>query len=153
MKKFNSKPIVKAHPETGDIVTYFTSEAGDDYGRIRVDQTLPVIRNGFMRFANRTAFITLEKEQAEMFESMLSADKPYPFEGRVRVVESTTPFYEGQEPKTRGEDGDVITHGGLPIYRDTQFVMANDPDYDDVLLASDTAEDIIRMHEEDDVPE
>lgn len=131
----SSKPIVKAHPLTGAIVTYFESEKGETFGKVRVDQRSPVINNGFMSFANRSAFITFDEQIAKKMESILQEDKPYPIEGRVVVTESLEPFYEGQGPKTKGVDGEVITHLGAPVYRETQFVF--NLDAKDKLLVSD----------------
>ena len=43
----------------------------------------------------------------------------------IRVVETTTPQYEGHAPKTRGEGGSICTCGGLPIYRTTQLIIGD----------------------------
>ena len=59
----SNQPLVKAHPVTGSIVTYFENSKGETFGKIRVDQRAPVINNGFMSFANRSAFITLNEEE------------------------------------------------------------------------------------------
>jgi len=134
----SNKPLVKAHPATGAIMTYFESEKGETFGKVRVDQRMPVINNGFMSFANRSAFITFDEEIAKEMESILKEDNPYPIEGRVVVTESLEPFYEGQEPKTKGVDGEVITHLGSPVYRETQFVF--DLEVKDTLLVSDRGE-------------
>jgi hypothetical protein len=131
----SNQPIVKAHPVTGAIVTYFDNSKGETFGKIRVDQRAPVINNGFMSFANRSAFITLDEKTAKEMETILAEDKPYPIEGKVVVTESLTPFYEGQEPKRKGADGEVITHLGAPVYRDTNYVF--DLEAKDTLLAGD----------------
>ena len=131
----SNQPIVKAHPVTGAIVTYFDNAKGETFGKIRVDQRSPVINNGFMSFANRSAFITLDESTAKEMESILGEDKPYPIAGKVVVTESLTPFYEGQEPKRKGAEGEVITHLGAPVYRDTNYVF--DLDAKDTLLAGD----------------
>ena len=131
-------PILKAHPITGEIVTYFESQKGETFGKVRVDQRSPVINNGFMSFANRSAFITFDEKTAIEMESILEEDKPYPVDGRVVVTESLEPFYKGQEPKTKGLDDQVITHLGAPVYRDAQFVF--DLEAKDNLLVSDRDE-------------
>jgi hypothetical protein len=144
----SNKPIVKAHPETGAVITYFESEKGETYGKVRVDQRTPVVNNGYMSFANRSAFITMDEKTAKEMESILQEEQPYPIAGKVVVTESLTPFYDGQEPKTKGADGDVITHQGRPVYRDTQFVF--DLDAVDTLLKSDRDSDSAT---EDETPE
>ena len=131
----SNAPIVKAHPTTGKIVTYFESEKGDTYGKVRVDQRAPVISNGFMSFANRSAFITMDEKTAKDMETILKEEQPYPIAGKVVVRESLEPFYEGQEPKINPSTNEVITHLGAPVYRDTDFVF--DLEAEDTLLATD----------------
>ena len=41
----------------------------------------------------------------------------------IRIVETTTPQYEGHNPKTRGANGSICTSGGQPIYRTTELVI------------------------------
>lgn len=131
----SNQPIVKAHPVTGAVVTYFENSKGETFGKIRVDQRAPVINNGFMSFANRSAFITLDEETAKEMESILEEDKPYPIPGKVVVTESLEPFYNGQEPKRKGAEGEIITHMGAPVYRDTNYVF--NLNAEDTLLVSD----------------
>lgn len=134
----SNQPIVKAHPTTGAIVTYFESEKGEIFGKVRVDQRSPVINNGFMSFANRSAFITFDEDTAKEMEPLLQEDKAYPIAGKVVVHESLEPFYEGQEPKINPSTNEVITHLGAPVYRDTEFVF--DVKTQDTLLISDRGE-------------
>lgn len=131
----SNQPIVKAHPDTGAIVTYFQNSKGESFGKIRVDQRAPVINNGYMSFANRSAFITLAEKDAKEMESILTEEQPYPIAGKVVVIESTEPFYPKQSAKTKGQGGAVITHLGAPVYRDTNYVF--DVNAEDTLLASD----------------
>jgi|GEM_PF-2074386 len=134
----SNKPIVKAHPTTGAIMTYFESEKGETFGKVRVDQHSPVINNGFLSFANRSAFITMDENTAKKMESILKEDTAYPIEGKVVVRESLEPFYEDQEPKINPSTEEVITHLGAPVYRETQFVF--DLEAKDTLLVSDRDE-------------
>ena len=131
----SNQPLVKAHPVTGSIVTYFENSKGETFGKIRVDQRTPVINNGFMSFANRSAFITLDEEDAKAMETILIEDTPYPIVGRVVVTESLEPFYKDQEPKRKGVEGAIITHLGAPVYRETNYVF--NLDATDTLLVSD----------------
>ncbi|WP_372757995.1 hypothetical protein [Mariniflexile sp.] len=134
-KVLSNQPLVKAHPVTGALVTYFENSKGETFGKIRVDQRAPVINNGFMSFANRSAFITLNELDAKAMETIIVEDAPYPIEGKVVVTESLEPFYESQEPKRKGADGDIITHLGAPVYRETNYVF--DLEAKDTLLVSD----------------
>jgi hypothetical protein len=131
----SNKPMVKAHPKTGAIVTYFENSKGETFGKIRVDQRAATINNGFMSFTNRSAFITLNEEDAKAMETIVIVDTPYPIEGKVVITESTDPFYEGQTPKTKGVGGAIITHLGAPVYRNTNYVF--DLNAKDTLLVSD----------------
>ena len=119
------KALVIAHPETGETITRFTSkDGGKEFAKIRVDSVTLEVNNGFSSFAKRSAFITIDGETADTFEEMnlLVVGQPYPVEGKIIVRESLTPFYVGQKPKTKGKGGEIVTHNGHPVYRDTEFV-------------------------------
>lgn len=150
-KVLSNQPLVKAHPVTGKIVTYFENAKGETFGKVRVDQRAPVINNGFMSFANRSAFITYDESTAKEMESILVEDKPYPIAGKVVVTESTEPFFEGQEPKRKGADGEIITHLGAPVYRDTNYVF--DLEAKDILLVGDRDGVIATSKETAETPE
>lgn len=129
------EPLVVAHPETGDIITMFKTEGGEDYGKIRVDQVELVVVKNFSRFSKKSAFITVSGEDALILQGILKEGEPYPIEGHIVVTESTTPSYEGQNPKTKGKDGAVILSNGRPVYRDTEFTT--DFERKDILVISD----------------
>lgn len=42
------------------------------------------------------------------------------------AIESTSPYYEGQEPKINPSTGAVVTHNGQPIYRSTKLGKMGD---------------------------
>lgn len=117
--------LVIAHPETGEIITRFTSkEGGKEFAKVRVDSVTLEVNNGFSSFSKRSAFITLSGEDADTFEELglLVEGQKYPVEGKIIVRESLKPFYVGQKPKTKGKGGEVVTNNGQPVYRDTEFV-------------------------------
>jgi hypothetical protein len=41
---------------------------------------------------------------------------------KIILVESFKPFYEGQSPKRKGKDGEIITVNGAPVYQEYQCV-------------------------------
>jgi len=132
-------PTIVAHPTTGEVITMFTGKDEKEYGRIRVDQTQSVISNNMERIVRRTAFITLPEDVIKAKGDTIQADAEYKVagkRGKLIVIESTEPFFEAQEPKTRGAEGSVITSGGQPVYRDTLFTL--DLDAQDTLLPSDS---------------
>ena len=131
------KAVVVSHPKTGELITRFKTEKGETFGKIRVDQSTLEISGGFSRFANRSAFITVDEKTADLLEPMLADGQPYPIQGKVVVTEALVPFYPGQEPKTKGAGGEVVLAGGKPVYRDTEFT--SDLNKCDVLISHDKA--------------
>lgn len=140
MKNTNAPHFV-SNPKTGEIVTTFEGKDGKTYGRVRLDQVTTQIRNNMESDVRRTAFITLQESVLErrMNDGSLIEGGPYIVggkEGKLLVQESTVPFWEGQDPKTAGKDGDIITHAGQPVYRNT--LISFDDNASDELLVSDT---------------
>ncbi len=41
---------------------------------------------------------------------------------KIILVESFKPFYEGQSPKRKGADGEIISINGMPVYQEYQCV-------------------------------
>lgn len=136
-----NKPHLVAHPDTGEVVTMREGKDGKNYGKVRVDQITTVIHNNMERDVKRSAFITLPEDvlARRMAQGTLEAGMEYKVAGRsgkLKVIESVTPFFEAQTPKTKGADGETITSGGLPVYRETVFTL--DLEELDVLLPSDS---------------
>lgn len=59
---------------------------------------------------------------------------------KLVVTESTTKENEYSQVKRAGKDGAALTYGGLPIYRKTELMFADDPKAVDTLLKHDTAD-------------
>ena len=130
----SAKVIVKAHPETGDVITKWEKN-GVTYGRIMVAQEGLAINNGYLNTVRRVAFITFDGDALKTMERILKADGAFPLAGTIQVRESLTPFYEGQNPKINPSTDEVMTHKGQPIYRVSEFV--SNVDAQDELLAND----------------
>lgn len=136
-------PIIVAHPVTGAIVTMFEGKDGKNYGRVRVDVSVYAIVDNMESKVRRSALITLTEDVIEDKGDTLKDGAVYLVNGqpgRLIVIESTTPFYDGQDPKTKGKGGEVITSNGLPVFRDTIFTQ--DPNAFDKLISSDRVEDV-----------
>ena len=132
-----NQPTVKAHPETGKVVTRFSPDGSDEvYGKVRIDETTLVVKSGFSRFATRSAFITVDEETADILDSMIQDGDAYPVQGKIVVRESFKPFYDGHEPKRKGKGGDIVTIDGQPVYRETEFVT--DMTLEDVMVSSES---------------
>ena len=139
-----TKPTITSHPKTGEVVTMTEGKDGKVYGRIRVDSIQTVIQNNMERDVKRSAFITLSEEvlARRTKDGSLEEGTEYKvagMSGKLKVVESIKPFFEAQEPKTKGADGEVITSGGMPVFRETVFTL--DMNEHDVLLPSDSTVD------------
>lgn len=125
-----SKVIVRAHKETGAIVTMKTivnKETGEDrqVGTVMVEQTTIAGLSKIARIAKRVAFITLEEEVVKLLSPMLVDGGEFPVEGKLVVTETTVPYIKKdgtpQEPKRHGGTNEVMMFEGTPIYRNTDF--------------------------------
>lgn len=109
---------------------------------VRLVTKTPVTRNSNVSFEKRYAFVRLEEEIFEYYNDMFGfeIDSEYPVsKGKLVHQETTTPYVNSKnqksKPKTRGKGGAVITHNGMPVYRNTIFTT--DLSEQDVLLKSD----------------
>ena len=138
-----TNPTITANPKTGEVITMFVGKDKKNYGRIRVDSTMFVINNNMERLVRRSALITIPADVLALKADQLVEGAEYKVAGKtgkLKVVESVTPFYDAQEPKTRGSEGSVITSGGMPVFRDTLFTI--DLNELDVLLPSDSEDTV-----------
>ena len=129
-KPFHMNTLVKhqkvvAHPETGEVITLFTKtdSMGNEktYGRVRIDSVEISVVDGFVSPKRRTAFVTLTQEAVELLKDHIQEGKPYPIDGKIMVVESTFPQYEGHEPKINPSTGEEVHVNGYHVYRKTEF--------------------------------
>jgi|TARA_R110000744_G_C19198909_1_gene544738 hypothetical protein len=145
-----SKVIVRAHKETGAIVTMKTivdKESGEErqVGTVMVEQTTVTGLSKIARIAKRVAFITLEEEVVDLLSPMLVDGGEFPVEGKLVVTETTVPYLKKdgtpQEPKRHGGTNEVMMFKGTPIYRNTDFseIMSTQ----DTLLVNVLEEDAV----------
>lgn len=122
--------LVKAHPETNEVITMksiINKETGDtrEVGNIMVQQAVVGNLSGIGRLSKRTAFITLEKEVVDLLRPMITAETPFPVDGKICIEETLTPYIKSngqpQEPKIDPRTNEVITFQGSPVYRNTFF--------------------------------
>ena len=132
------KAIIATHPETGNVVTEFTSAKGNLLGKIRVDQLSPTTVNGFLSFSKRSAFITINTDQLEMAKQVLQAGAEYPVAGKIVRTESFEPQYEGHKAKIIPANGDEPAKEYLLDGRQVYFTdnWESDMSKQDVLLTS-----------------
>lgn len=97
--------------------------------QVRAEST--VLRDGQFWTSARNAHISMPVEMAQKLAPVAGEDLNAKL-GAVHciiMVEQTTPFYEGQEPKKRGADGDIITDdAGNAIYQDYRVAPAGTAD-------------------------
>lgn len=130
-----SKVKVTKHPETGRVFTPFEvlGKDGKQYGSYRVEQKILNQSNGIDRVTSISAFRTISAEDFMKAQEFLFEGAT--LDGQIIVKESTEASYEGQLPKTAGEDGEVLTISGMPIYRSTEYTA--DMNASDVLIKHD----------------
>jgi len=101
-----------------------------ELGRLMIASTSFTMSNNFLNESNRLGFITmkhttikalgLDKEGADYNAALARVGAGA---CKIRVVESTTPFHDGQAPKMNPETKEVITDAnGSPIYYSTEVV-------------------------------
>ncbi len=136
-----SKVLVRAHKDTGAIVTMKTivnKENGEErqVGTVMVEQSTVTGLSKIARVSKRVAFITLEEEVVNLLQPSLIDGGEFPVAGKLVVNETTTPYIKKdgtpQEPKRHGGTNEVMTYNGQPIYRNTSF--SEDINAQDVFL-------------------
>lgn len=128
---------VIANPKSGLIFTKNENlgKDGKEYGYITLQETSPRINmdGGVARVTSaRTclkAFLVSDWEKVQNFFAAGSIHN-----GQVIISESTEKKGNA-EPARAGKDGDILTHGGQPIYRYAEFT--SDTNATDQLLSRD----------------
>jgi hypothetical protein len=125
---------VKVTARDGVVVNKTKNE---EFGYIRVEASTTTMENGWLRKQNRSALIL------GRYDDLVSAGfrEGQQIPGKIVVVESTTTSNPNNEPKINPTTGEVLMHGGSPIYRDTVFTT--DLSKSDVLLAHDTVHALV----------
>lgn len=125
------------------------SKEGSDRASIYVTCSAFVNRNGSIWEQKRIAHLSLPKALAESFNVSEGADLNNTLKAqglgahKVIMMESIEPFFDGQEPKTRGAGGDVITDdAGNNIYQDYKCVPDSDEFSDITVERSLTSETV-----------
>lgn len=122
---------VKVTAKDGKVVIPSTNKP--DYGYIRVETTQTSMENGFVSTKKASALIRGKVEELKA----LNFKEGQSLSGKIFHKESTE-SYDGQEAKINPKTGEVITHNGMPIYRESFFTA--DLSKQDELLAGDKAE-------------
>ena len=133
-----SKVFVGQHPVTGKAVN--PARKNDNYKTVMLQQKDLSINGTFMGESKKACFLTMSNATFESFTQKYGELQPgqeFPITGKLVVTETTVQSAENQKPKINPETQAVITHSGLPVYRNTEFTT--DMAAQDVLLRSDNA--------------
>ena len=134
MKNVNGLEIVRVvtPKDSTEIIHVFgkKSATGKQMASVMVESTEIRISNGLMSKHRLISHIVAEETLLRELNLKVGDELP----GRIVVLESTKPFYNGQDAKINPTTGEVCRNGGLAIYRQTRVVQDNTPD---MLLALD----------------
>ncbi len=103
-------------------------KAGSERAGVLLTTTSLVNNNGSYWEQKRVAVLRLPVSMAKAMDTTEGADLNISLQAlglgahKIILVESFKPFYEGQEPKRRGKDGEIITVNGMPVYQEYQCV-------------------------------
>lgn len=88
-----------------------------DYGSIMLSQLVFAQSTGFMNQRNRVAFIAGKIEDLNAYVEAYGLTPGKELPGRIHVVESFTPHYEGQQPKLNPQNGRVMLYDDAQVYQ------------------------------------
>ena len=121
---------ILANSKTGQIVNMRTitdKQTGEiqNVGSVMVQSKTLAGFSGIARVQTRTAYVTLPEEALDMIGDQLIDGAVFPFDGKIVVEETLTPYIKKdgtkQEPKINPSTNEVITYQGQPVYRNTYF--------------------------------
>lgn len=93
------------------------STDGKERGFYVVESTNITMEGGFINENKVTALLTVEKSLAEK----LNWKEGHTLPGKIIVMESFTPFYEGQDAKINPSTKDAVKVDGKLVYRQAQY--------------------------------
>lgn len=123
----NSVKIIGKNNQSTEILGI--SSNNPEYGYIRVESTGDVTfgSGGWLNSQSRTALIKGKTSDLQAFITKNNVKAGYELQGQIVIMEQTTPFYTGQQPKINPSTSEVlyVTENGVkcPIYRQTEFTQ------------------------------
>jgi hypothetical protein len=90
--------------------------------------------DGFLNRQKRVAFLRSDIETLKEYVSSLNLKAGSTVPGKIVVEESTTPYFEGQEPKINPTSGEICTSDGAFVYRNSYLGTSAQ---EDTLLKTD----------------
>lgn len=108
-----------------------------DFGYIRIESTdvVQFTTGGWLNSNKRSTLIKGKIADLTAWVKNNGIKVGSEFVGKIVVKEQLMPFYEGQDPKRAGADGEILHKDGQPIYRQTEFTL--DSTMQDTLIQHD----------------
>jgi hypothetical protein len=132
----NTVKVVTCRNESSELIGI--SPNNSDYGFIRIESTdtIQIGNGGWINSNKRSTLIKGKISDLTSWVKSNSIKVGTEFAGKIVVKEQAgTPFYEGQQPKRAGADGEILHKDGMPIFRQTEFTL--DMTAHDVLVKHD----------------
>lgn len=114
-----------------------------EFGNLQLREVSYQITGGFMNQVNKVHFMAGRVEHLEGLVKSANITANSDLNAKlqaigqpavtIKVVESTTPFYPDQEPKINPTSGEIMTHNGEPIFRNTELVNVDQYAGDELL--------------------
>lgn len=127
--------VTTCRNESNDLIGI--SPNNSDYGFIRIESAdaANIGPGGWVNTNRRTTLIKGKLTDLTQWVKNNGIKIGTELNGKIVITEQTIPFYEGQEPKRAGADGEILHKDGEPIYRQTEFTM--DMNATDILIKHD----------------
>jgi hypothetical protein len=132
----NTVKVVTCRNESNELIGI--SPNNTDYGFIRIESTdaIQIGNGGWINSNKRSTLIKGKISDLTSWVKSNSIKIGTEFAGKIIVKEQAgVPFYEGQQPKRAGADGEVLHKDAMPIFRQTEFTL--DFTAQDVLVKHD----------------
>tara|TARA_R110000868_G_C10596800_1_gene740086 strand:- start:141 stop:608 length:468 start_codon:yes stop_codon:yes gene_type:complete len=123
----NSVKVITSKKDSTEILGVSTNNP--EFGYIRVEENGAVSfgNGGWLNSSSKTALIKGKTADLQTFINKNNVRAGYELSGQIVIIEQTTPFYAGQQPKINPSTSEVlyVTVAGIktPIYRQTEFTQ------------------------------
>lgn len=139
--------VLISKPEGATSILMVSQNNAEQAAIMLRQDTIGVNSQGFLTEEKRVAWFKGETVKLQKLINTLNLKEGDNFSEKVTPVklvikESTTQFYNGQNPKVNPKSGDIITSNGVPVYRQT-FVMPVSSTETDVRITGDTTTTVV----------
>lgn len=139
--------VLISKPEGATSILMVSQNNAEQAAIMLRQDTVGVNPQGFLTEEKRVAWFKGETVKLQKLINTLGLKEGDNFSEKVTPVklvikESTTQFYNGQNPKVNPKSGEVITSNGVPVYRQT-FVMPVSSTETDVRITGDTTTTVV----------